>query len=355
MGGKAQSVTVKWTMGDINNLSATEMTADAATLFTTSYAQGQQIAKVDALTKSGADTGYEAVTYTPAFATYTPTTKVTSATSGHDVTFTLKPTSGHTLKVTKISFDCVKVGTDGGAIDVVATYGSNRQTLSPVDILRNKIAQGNSTGYAHNEYTMGDMVVDGQGLSLTFYLYNINGTDNSSPKALGLRNITIEGIMDEAVFDVSHYLADLTCMGSTSGDVASEINLYYLVKDLKNGGSARFSTKLYGKPTDFKATLQPELGDAYMIESKYNSSTNTATFSIFSWIEFATVFEFSVNFSVTNSQPKGQPVALKRGLMALHQSGGNLVSWRARKADSRNLKFKLWRGTSATSQPLPMT
>lgn len=41
---------------------------------------------------------------------------------------------------------------------------------------------------------------------------------------------------------------------------------------------------------------------------------------------------------------------LKRGLMALHQSAGNLVSWRARANDDRNLKFRLWRGTTATSQ-----
>ena len=44
-----------------------------------------------------------------------------------------------------------------------------------------------------------------------------------------------------------------------------------------------------------------------------------------------------------------QPVALKRGLMALHKSSGNLVSWRARKSDSRNYKFKLFRG-NATQQ-----
>ena len=44
------------------------------------------------------------------------------------------------------------------------------------------------------------------------------------------------------------------------------------------------------------------------------------------------------------STPKGQPVALKRGLMALHQSNGNLVSWRARKSDTRNYKFKLYKG-----------
>lgn len=45
-----------------------------------------------------------------------------------------------------------------------------------------------------------------------------------------------------------------------------------------------------------------------------------------------------------------QPVALKRGLMAVHLSSGNLVSWRARKYDTRNYRFLLYRGTSADKQ-----
>ena len=55
---------------------------------------------------------------------------------------------------------------------------------------------------------------------------------------------------------------------------------------------------------------------------------------------------------------KGTAVALKRGLMALNlkTSGGtgNLVSWRARKSDSRNYKFKLYRGTNADTQTTAM-
>ena len=50
------------------------------------------------------------------------------------------------------------------------------------------------------------------------------------------------------------------------------------------------------------------------------------------------------------AQQHNGPVALKRGLMALHQNSGNLVSWRARKADTRNYKFLLWRGTTAEAQ-----
>ncbi len=64
-----------------------------------------------------------------------------------------------------------------------------------------------------------------------------------------------------------------------------------------------------------------------------------------------TIFSFLFLAVATGSaQEQSAPVALKRGLMALHQSTGNLVSWRARKADDRNFKFILWKGSSATAQ-----
>lgn len=251
----AQSVKFQWTMGDINNLNAVTMTGDDSytSLFTTSYSQGASIATVTALNNSGADQGYTAVSYNPPFASYTPKTRVTTATAGHDVTLRIIPASGHKLKVTRISFDCVKIGTDGGNIDAQLKAGKKTYSLQPVDILRNKITATNSTGYAHNEYTVDNFVADENGLSLVFYLYNINGTDNDNPKSIGLRNIVVEGVADEDIID--------------------------------------------------------------------------------------------------NRPPRGEPVALKRGLMAIHLSNGNLVSWRSRKSDTRNFKFKLYRG-NATAQTI---
>lgn len=344
----AQSVTVLWPLGDIENPSAVSLTGnDAYTgLLSTSYTQGNQIASVKALTVSGADNGYTAVNYVPPFSIFTPTTRVSSATAGHDVSFTIKPASGHKLKVTKISFDCVKVGTDGGNVDAVVKYsGGQQKTLSPVEILRNKIQAGNTTGFAHNEYTLGDLMVDDQGMTLVLYLYNINGADNENPKQIGLRNICVEGVVDEEIFTASHYLSAFTCKAKTSTDDAAETDLYQIVKNLKNGESTRFGTKLYAHPTDFQATIQPALANQVTAQVSYDN--NKASVSI-SEQGKGEVFSFAVSFTVTNRPPKGQPVALKRGLMALHQSNGNLVSWRARKSDTRNYKFKLYRGTAAS-------
>ena len=58
----------------------------------------------------------------------------------------------------------------------------------------------------------------------------------------------------------------------------------------------------------------------------------------------------ATNVFAEEKNANNKPVALKRGLVAVHLNSGNLVSWRARKADDRNCKFRLWRGTDAGSQ-----
>lgn len=354
VGIQAQAVKVKWEMSDVSNLANTQLTGDEGfiSLLTTTFQQGQGLAKVTTLSKSGADTGYTAVDYEPPFAAFTPATKVSSATPGHDLTFGIKPAAGHKLKITKVSFDCVKVGTDGGGVDAVVRQGSTTlQTLAPVTVLRNKIAAGNSEGYGHNEFTIADLVADENGISLVISIYNLNGVDTESPKSMGFRNVVVEGVMDEEVFNAAHYLSGLTCTAKT-GTADATVSLYDLVKGLKNGESARFATKLYAVPTDFVATLQPALAGSHEATVSYEASNNTAQVGI-ARKGGATEFQFSIIFSVTSSQSKGTAVALKRGLMSLH-SNGNLVSWRARKSDSRNYRFKLYRGDNASEQTTPL-
>ncbi|MBO5538112.1 MAG: hypothetical protein J5971_03600 [Prevotella sp.] len=351
LGAWAQSVSVKWELGNISNLAAVSTTGDEAytSLLTTTYTQGSNIGNVTALTASNAAEGYTAVTYEPPFASYTPTTRVNGATAGHDISFGIKPAAGHKLKVTRVSFDCARVGTDGGGVDAtLKPAGGTAVALAPVEIKRNKIDANNSTGFAHNEFPIADLVVGEAGMTLVLSIYQLNGTDNENPKSMAFRNVVIEGVMDEEVFTASHYLADFSCTAKTGTDEPAPLNLYNLVKDLKNGQNTRFTTKLYGHPTNFETPLQTNLAEGFAATTNYSEANNTATVSITK--NGNSEFSFSVSFSVTNRQPKGQPVALRRGLMALHKDGGNLVSWRARKTDPRNYKFKLWRGNSPTEQ-----
>ena len=303
----AQKVSVKWELGDVEHLNAVVMTGDEAytSLLSTSYAQGSQIAKVTALTGSNADSGYEAVTYTPPFAAYTPSTRVEAATAGHNITFGITLSEGHKLKVTRVSFDCARVGTDGGGVQATLRPLNGTRVTLPVEILRNKITATNSTGYAHNEFEIADMVADESGLTLTFSIFQLNGTDNANPKSMAFRNVVIEGVVDEEVYDVSHYLSDFTCLAKTSADAPAPLSLYDLVKGLKNGQNTRLTTKLYAQPTDFTATLQPSLGEGYAVATDYSEATNTATVVISKNGERE--LGFTIGFTVSNRQPKGKP------------------------------------------------
>lgn len=359
--GMSQNVSVKWELSNPDNLSAVSVNSDeslSSDLLTFSFEKGSKISAVDVMTGTNADTGFEPVTFAVPFSRFTPATRVEAATAGHDITFAIKPASGHTLKLTRVSFDCSRVGTDGGAVDANLKYSGKTKALSPVIIQRNKITANNSTGYGHNEFTIGDVLVTDAGMQLVFSIYQLNGVDDANPKSMAFRNIIVEGVIDEPIFDVSHYISDLTCTAKTGTDEASTVSLYNLVKGLKNGENARFSQRLYAVPTDFVATLQPELAENYTVSTEYLNATNTLNVNFYKKNSGQTrsagvaEFGFSVGFTVSNRPPKGQPVALKRGLMALHLSSGNLISWRSRKSDSRNYKFKLYRGSSATTQSL---
>ncbi len=62
------------------------------------------------------------------------------------------------------------------------------------------------------------------------------------------------------------------------------------------------------------------------------------------------VFTFSISFTISIIPEKGIATPLKRGLMSLHRTdGGNLVSWRAREDDDRQLSFLLYKGASLSS------
>lgn len=351
LGAKAQSVSALWQLSDPANLPQATVTGDAtaASYLTTGFQLGDKIAKTRQLTTSGADAGLTAVEYNPPFTAFTPATKATSKTAGHCVVLTLTPQASHKFKPTSISFDAVKVGTDAGAIDVYYTIGSgaDKAIATGIQPLRNKITKSNTTAFSHHEFTFGDIITDGEPFSVYVYLMNINGVDASSPKEIGLRNFTINGVVDEEITNVAKYVKGFTCMGSETMGQTKEIDLFNLVSNLKNGEGVAYKTKLYGDPADFNFTM----AEGYTAETLYEG--HTLNVNILEGDNKA--LEFSVRFKVTNMQPKPAAQPLKRGLMAVSLTGakmgkGNLVSWRHREADGYGVKYKLYRGESAESQ-----
>lgn len=347
----AESYSATWALSDVDNLKAVtvEGNASATELVATGFTLGDKIASVRALTRSGADTGLEAVDYVPAFAALTATTKTTAKTAGHCLTFTVTPQSGHSFKPTSIAFDAVKIGTDAGAVDVYYKIGTDADVAVATGLapLRNKITSSNTTAYSHFEFSFADAIADGKPFAISLYFMNMNGADNSSPKEMGFRNVTIKGAVDEAVYDVKQFVTGFSCKGAAQLGNAATIDLLPLVSNLKNGETAAYKTKLFGEPTDFAITT----AEGYTHELTYQN--RKATVSILR--DNAEVLSFGVRFTVTNRGPKPAAKPLKRGLMSLSLTGakmgtGNLVSWRHRVADGYGVKYKLYRGASADLQ-----
>ncbi len=342
----AQQLKATWQFSDPEDWQAVsvEGDAEATASVTTSISMGSNIAETRQLTASGADAGYEAVTYTPSFIALKPTTKVTAKAAGHCVTVSVNPNDGHSFKPTTIAFDAVKVGTDAGGIDVYYQLGDGSEVkLGAATPLRNKIMSGNSTGYSHHEFTLGDVITN-EPFSVTLYIYNLNGADNASPKEIGFRNIEIRGALDEAISTAGDFIKSFTFQGSKSLGVSEQIDLLPVVKDLKHGESVGYKTRLFGEPSDFAL----EMADGYT----YSSSYENRILKVNVLKDESEVLSFSVWFTVTNRQPKPEAKALNRGLMALSLTGakmgtGNLVSWRHREADGWGVKYKLYRGDEA--------
>ena len=342
MGGviEAKVTLVTWSTADDNAV----ISDDDATMITTAYALGSNLTNVGTMSSSNVDEGYEAVTYDPVFTTYRPSVRVSTRSAGHQVAFQVAPTAGHRFKPTKLTFDAAKCGTDNGNLMVCTKLsGADEQVVTTVTPLRNKIGEGNATGYSHYECYINDYNSETPFLVL-FYVLNV-----AADKAIALRNVEIYGEVDSEIYDASHYISALTCQGNP-GDGVAELNLLDAVSTLKNGGSVRYGRKLHGEPTDFNVVLQPSLTE-HSASTQYDEASHTLSVDVKEGE--IRVFTFYVNFAVTKRQPKGQATALKRGLAAvsLQSSGatGNLVSWRSRKADSRNYKYKVYRGNSAQS------
>ena len=338
-------VSVKWQLSDKDNLSATSISGDTESLLTTAFAQGTAIDSLATMTSGNAASGYTAPVYEPPFTQFYVSTKKTGKAGGHNLAVSVTPKSGNSFKPTKITFDAAKCGTDGGNFDVyIKTSSTTERALATTQVpLRNRAQDGNPNGYSHHEYTLSDQIVDGEAFLVFIYIYNINGTDVATPKAIAFRNLVIEGAIDEPIYDASHYITDATFL-TASGQ---EESIFSLISGLQNGGLARYGQLLYGDPTQF--TLTMATGFSYAVEYV----NNTAHFTINN-ANGAKVFEFSVVFRVTHRQPKPAATPLKRGLMAVNLSAsgssGNLVSWRYRLADDNQVKFKLYRGTNASSQ-----
>ena len=338
----AQEVSATWTMNSYANPGEAALSggSEYTQLLTTDYANGSNLT-LAAVTSVAGDTGYESVSYSSnPFTKYTATAKVSTASATSSVTFTLNIAAGHKLKVTKLSFQGMKVGTDKPSLTARFKYDGNaEQKISDqaeaISLVRNKINAATSTGYGQYDFTVSGVVAESQ-VSLVLY-----GLSVDAGKAFAIRNVVIEGVMDEEEYTAGDLIKSLTANGTeyisnVSGFMSGDC--YYTTTKL-TGAPMTYGMELTDAAVAKGWTKQVTCEGHYLTAKVMNGEAEKMTVKVY--------------FPISNPQPKAVAVPKNRGLMALNRVAnggqGNLVSWRMRKSDA-DLTYKLYRnGTLVTS------
>lgn len=335
VGARAQEVSATWSLNDYQNPSAATLggNADYTSLLTTSYANGSNFT-LKALTSVSADTGYEPVSYSSEpFTQYTATAKASTANEASSITFTLNIAAGHKLKVTGISFQGMKAGTDKPALTARLKYDGNAEqkisdAAEAVSLVRNKINASTSTGYGNYLFNVTD-VVAGKQVSLIIYGLNVD-----AGKGIALRNVVIEGVMDEEEFTAGDLMKSITVDGVDYINKVAAFKTdecYYTTTKLTSAPSV-YAVELTDAATSRGWTSAVSYEGHYLTCKVLNGETEKMSVRIY--------------FPISNPQPKGTAVAMNRGLMSLNRAAsggqGNLVSWRMRKTDV-DLTYRIYR------------
>lgn len=119
------------------------------------------------------------------FAIFNPSAKVTSATDGHTVSFSIETIEGYTFEPTGFEYKASVIGTDGGNYDLDYTWaGETKNLQSNFHPIRNKEENG-----WFSEVTLPITAVAASGkFDVTFSVYNL--ADN---KQIGLSDVVIKG------------------------------------------------------------------------------------------------------------------------------------------------------------------
>ena len=331
----AQDVSATWSMNDYNQPGQATLSGDSeyTALLSTDYANGSNFT-LGSVTSVPADAGFTPVDYSAnPFTKYTATAKVTTANANSSVTFTLNVASGHKLKVTRLSFQGMKVGSDKPALCARFKYdGGAEQQISDqaeaITLVRNKINAATSTGYGDYSFPVTGVVAQSQ-VSLVLYGLSVDAT-----KAFAVRNVVIEGVLDEEEFTVGDLIKSVTVDGT---EYISK------VKDFKTDECYYTTTKLSAAPSAYDMQLtDAAVAKGWTKDLSYSDHYLTCRVLNGANEKMLT----RIYFPISNPQPKGVPQPKNRGLMALNrvESGGqgNLVSWRMRKDDA-DYTYKLYR------------
>ena len=194
------SGSVTWTVGNEENGTAETTIAGALSNTTVSV---------------GSDLVVKTETYfDQTMAQYTPTISDAGNTEGVMIEYRIKPKAGITFQPTNVSFDAVKVGTDGAFFRYSYTTDGTESTITDVPaatILRNNNANAATAQLNHSVDITADAASE-----FTFRFYISNTANN---KNIALSNIVITGIVNGTVEDVPQYTLTAVAVPEEGGSV----------------------------------------------------------------------------------------------------------------------------------------
>ena len=146
---------------------------------------------------------------------YTPNTSNAGNVEGVMIEYRVKPKSGVTFKPTNVSYDAVKVGTDGATYSWSYTLNGEESTITEVDAattLRNNGSNSATASLNHNI----DIAAEGTN-EFTFRFY-ISKTANNKNICIG--NVVIKGIFNGTAADVASYMLTTSASPAEGGNVS---------------------------------------------------------------------------------------------------------------------------------------
>ena len=131
------------------------------------------------------------------------------------VSFNMWPVTGLTFTPTKITFDCMRFGTDGGNVDVtwVASNGTSTTISSSIKPARNNTNVGTHTSV--DVSGLGISASDGE-CTLEICIYNLGNT-----KQVGLADIIVEGTIAGTIQQVNTYKVNTSVSPAEAGEISS--------------------------------------------------------------------------------------------------------------------------------------
>ena len=228
---------------------------------------------------------------------YTPSVTNAGNVESVMIEYRVQPAAGVTFKPLSISYDCVKVGTDGATYSWSYTVGGVESSITTVDASTTLRNNGSNSATAELNHTID---IDAEASDVFTFRFYISKTANNKNICIG--NVIITGEVNGTVANIAQY--SLTAVGNIAE--AGSVSVYP-VSDKYNVGSEVTLTATENFGYDFvnwtNAAGEEVSTDAKFIWTVNADETLTANFKQVNTYELAMAVEGGANDYMVSYNP----------------------------------------------------